>query len=211
MAAIIWPMAHAAEPQAAGEQAAGEQAADQPVIEPQVDRRPVKVMHIPSNDFEFGVFSGTYASQNFGSNVVWGARLGYHITEDFFAEAVYGQTRVSDDAFRQILPGGIFPNPKETLRYYNLSAGYNILPGEVFFWKNTARLSALYLIAGIGSTELVSQRHLTGNAGFGARVFLTNWMALQVDMRDYIFALDILGTNKTTQNLEFSGGITFFF
>ena len=203
MAAMaFWPMAQAADPQSPG---------DEPVIEPQVDRREVKLMHVPSSDFEFGVFTGTYATQNFGANLVWGARLGYDITEDFFAQATYGQSRVSDDAFRQILPGGVFPNPRETLRYYDLSAGWNILPGEVFFWNGKARLSTLYLIAGIGSTELVDQRHLTGNAGFGARLFLTNWLALQADMRDHIFSLDVLGERRTTQNLEFSGGITFFF
>jgi len=187
------------------------QPADEQVIKPQVDRRDVRITHIPSNDFEFGIFSGTYASENFGSSLVYGARLGYHITEDVFAEAVYGQGKVSDEAFRQILPGGIFVSSKVTLRYYNLSAGYNILPGEVFIWKNTAKVSALYLIAGLGSTEFADQRHLSVNAGFGTRVFLANWVALQADMRDHIYSIDLLGTRKTTQNLEFSGGVTFFF
>jgi hypothetical protein len=43
------------------------------------------------------------------------------------------------------------------------------------------------------------------------RVFLADWVALQADMRDHIYSLDLLGTRKTTQNLEFSGGVTFFF
>jgi len=30
-------------------------------------------------------------------------------------------------------------------------------------------------------------------------------------MRDYIFDLDILGEEQTTNNLEFSLGLTFFF
>jgi len=185
--------------------------AEEQVIEPRIDRRTVKVTHIPSNDFEFGVFSGTYATQNFGTDFVWGGRLGYHITEDFFAEAVYGQTHASDQQFRQILPGGIFPTSKQVLRYYTVNAGWNILPGEVFIWKNTAKVSALYLIAGLGSTELDSQRHLTVDAGTGVRVFLRNWVALQMDFRDHIFTLDVLGKQSTTQNLEFSGGVTFFF
>ena len=36
----------------------------------------------------------------------YGLRLGYHITEDFFVQANFAQTKVSDEAFRQLLPGG---------------------------------------------------------------------------------------------------------
>jgi outer membrane beta-barrel protein len=203
-------LAGAAEQQPAGEPAAP-QAADQQVIEPEIYRRPVKVLHIPSNDFELGLFTGAYNTQNFGSDLVGGVRLGYHITEDFFAEAVYGNTRATDEVFRQILPGGIFRNPKEKLTYYELNAGINVLPGEVFLWTTRARPSALYLIGGIGATNFLDQRHFTASAGFGVRVWLANWAALQVDMRDHIFLLDVLGQQRSTQNLEFTGGVTFFF
>jgi len=115
--------------------AAEERPANEQVIEPQVDRREVKLPKFPSNDFEVGLFVGGYATENFGTSLLYGLRLGYHITEDIFVEGVYGRTRVSDENFRQILPGGIFPQPRETLTYYNLSAGYNVLPGEVFFGK----------------------------------------------------------------------------
>jgi outer membrane beta-barrel protein len=184
---------------------------DEQVIEPRIDRRNVKVTHIPSNDFELGVFTGTYSTQYLGSDLVGGVRLGYHITEDFFSEAVYGNTRVTDEAFRQILPGGIFTNREEKLSYYELSFGVNVLPGEVYFWKHTAMPSAIYLIAGLGSTKIADQRHFTVSAGLGVRVWLADWASLQADMRDHIFSLDVLGLQRSTQNLEFTGGVTFFF
>jgi outer membrane beta-barrel protein len=204
------PMLAGAAEQRPGDEPAGP-SADQQVIEPQVDRRPIKVLHIPSNDIEFGLFTGSYSTQYFSTDAVGGARLGYHITEDFFAEAVYGNTRATDEVFRQILPGGIFRNEKEKLTYYNVSFGFNVLPGEVFFWKTKARPTALYLIGGLGATDFLQQRHFTVNAGFGTRVWLADWAALQVDMRDHIFSLDVLGQQRSTQNLEFSGGVTFFF
>ncbi len=195
--------------------ATDEKPANEQVIVPQVDRRDVKVPKIPSNDFEIGLFAGTYATQNFGSNAVSGVRLGYHITEDFFVEGTYGQTKVSDEAFRQILPGGIFISAEEKLKYYNLSIGYNVLPGEVFIGRNWAKTSALYIIGGVGNTSLRigfdEQRKQTFNFGFGMRVFLADWAALQVDMRDHIFELDILGKRQRTQNLEMTLGATFFF
>jgi outer membrane beta-barrel protein len=211
------PTTQAAEPatqepttQPATQPAVQQPASDQ-VIEPQLERRDVKVTHIPSNDFEIGAFVGTYDTENFGASLVGGVRLGYHITEDFFAEAVYGQTSVSDQNFRQILPGGIFPNPKETLRYYELLAGYNVFPGEIFLGRTHAKVSTLYLIGGLGSTNFVGESHETFDVGFGMRVFMADWAAVQVDMRDHVFALDLLGTRQNTQNLELTAGLTFFF
>ncbi|HUL67916.1 MAG TPA: outer membrane beta-barrel domain-containing protein [Burkholderiaceae bacterium] len=196
---------------AADEQPATTQPGNEQVIEPQVARREVKLPKFPSNDFEFGLFAGTYATQNFGSSFIYGLRLGYHITEDIFVEGVYGRTKVSDENYRQILPGGIFPQPEETLYYYNLSAGYNVLPGEVFLGKNVAKASGLYLIGGVGSTHFLEQQKLTMNFGLGLRVFFKDWYAVQVDMRDHVYSLDLLGKRENTQNLEFSAGVTFFF
>jgi len=181
------------------------------VVVPQVDRRDVSTPHFPSNDFEIGAFGGTYATQNFGTSAVGGVRLGYHITEDFFVEGVYAITKVSDELFRQILPGGIFPDTKEKLAYYNLSVGYNILPGELFIGGRRARPTQFYLIAGVGSTKVDQQQRPTYNFGFGYRVYLADWAALQVDMRDHIFSLDLLGKRQSTQNLELTGGLAFFF
>ncbi|WP_088286763.1 outer membrane beta-barrel domain-containing protein [Ideonella sp. A 288] len=188
------------------------QAADnEPVIQPQVQRRELKLPRIPSNDFEAGLFVGTYATQNFGSSAVAGVRLGYHLTEDFFAEATIAGTQVSDESFRQILPGGVFPTAKETLSYANLSAGWNVLPGEVFFGRHVAKASSVYLIGGIGTTRFAQQRRQTINVGLGLRLFLRDWAAIQVDMRDHVFSLDLLGKRQTTQNLELTTGVTFFF
>jgi outer membrane beta-barrel protein len=185
--------------------------ADEPPIVPQVDQRDVAVPRFPSNDLELGAFIGTYATQNFGASNVRGVRLGYNITEDFFVQAVYGQTQVSDAAFRQVLPGGVFVKEKEKLSYYNLSVGYNVLPGEVFFGGRHAKPAAMYLIAGVGSTRFVDRSRQTINFGAGFRVMLADWSALQLDARNHVFTLDLLGKQQRTNNLEFTAGATFIF
>ena len=145
LAALVLPQAAFAQAAAPADMSTEQKPANEQVIVPQVDRRDVKLPRFPSKDFEIGLFTGTYETQNFGASSVSGLRLGYHITEDFFAEAAYAQTKVSDETFRQILPGGIFPTGKDTLKYYNLSAGYNVLPGEVFLGSNRAKATAVYL------------------------------------------------------------------
>jgi len=196
---------------AAPAQAADPQPANEQVIVPEIDRRDVHVPHIPSSDFEVGAFTGAYNTENFGASLVGGLRFGYHITEDVFVEATYGQTKVSDSAFRDILPGGIFPVPKEILRYYDLSAGYNIFPGEIFLGRTHAKVSTLYVIAGLGATKFNNASHATIDVGSGFRVFLKDWVAVQLDVRDHMFSLDLLGTKKNTTNLETTAGVTFFF
>lgn len=181
------------------------------VVVPQVDRREVDVPRFPSNDFEIGLLGGTYSTKNFGASAVGGLRLGYHVTEDFFVEGVYARTKVSDASFRQVLPGGVFPTESETLTYYNLSVGYNVLPGEIFIGGRHAKPSAFYLIGGVGSTSFDAQRRPTYNLGAGMRVYLTDHVAVQVDARDHIFSLDLLGQRQSTQNLELTAGVTAFF
>ena len=178
---------------------------------PEVQRRDVKRPKFPSNDFAVGLFAGTYATQNFGAAAVSGLRLSYHVTEDIFVDATLGRSKVSDEAFRQVLPGGIFAKRSETLSYYAISAGYNVLPGEVFFGRNTAKATQGYILAGVGSTDFAGQKRQTLHAGFGMRLILADWFSIQADVRDHVFTLDLLGKRQSTQNLEVTAGLTLFF
>jgi len=186
-------------------------AVPEPVVVPQVERREVRAPSYPSRDFAIGLFGGSYATQNFGASGVGGVRLGYHITEDFFVDATLAQTQVTDEAFRQVLPGGVFAQPTQTLRYYAVSAGWNLLTGEAFFGRRTAKAFQAYLAAGIGSTDFAGQRKQTVHYGIGLRVLLNDRFALQVDGRNHLFPLDLLGKQQDTNNLEFSAGLTVYF
>jgi outer membrane beta-barrel protein len=187
--------------------------ADQPpqVVVPEVERRELKLPKFPSRDFAIGVFGGVYNAQNFGASGAGGLRLGYHVTEDWFVDATFGTTTVSDETFRRILPGGLFTDEKERLRYYAVSAGYNVLPGEIFLGAKRAKASAVYLSAGIGRTWFNEQRAQTVNLGLGMRVLFTQRTAIQVDVRDHVYSLDLLGQRDSTHNLELTTGFTFFF
>lgn len=190
---------------------ASDKPADQVVV-PQVQRREVKLPRIPNKDFEVGAFLGTYATQNFGANLVGGLRLGYHITEDFFVEGSYGQSKVSDETFSVIYGGGGPLNSRnERLSYVNLSLGVNLLPGEVFIGRNLAKATSVYLIGGLGSTKFNDQRKQTFNLGLGLRLYLRDHLAVQVDMRDHIYKIDLLGKLQRTQNLELTAGVAYYF
>lgn len=186
--------------------------APEQVIVPQVDRREVTLPRFASNDISVTLVTGTYSTQNFGTSLLAGVRLGYHITEDVFAQATYARSKVSDSDFRQIFPnGGIFPTPKQTLSYVDVVAGYNLLPGEVFFGRGNAKISQGYVVLGLGSTSFAGQKRQTLTAGFGSRVMFTSRFAAQLDVRDHIFSLDLLGKRSSTQNIELTAGLSVFF
>jgi outer membrane beta-barrel protein len=208
---VLLALSGAAVAQTAPTQTPAPGPAGEPVIVPQVERKPIRQPKFASNDFELGLFGGTYSTQNFGTSGVAGVRLGYHITEDFFVQAAYAQTKVSDENFRQVLPGGVFVNRKETLTYANISAGYNVFPGEVFFGRGVAKATQGYLVGGVGTTDFNDQRRQTYHFGFGWRLYWNDRFVLQADVRDHVFSLDILGKRQNTQNLEVTVGLTVMF
>src|SRR5262249_47981376 len=71
----------------------GEPVSDQPIIQPEIERRTIKRARIDTEDFEVGAYVGVLSIEDFESHAVYGARFAYHLTEDFFIEATAGQSR----------------------------------------------------------------------------------------------------------------------
>ena len=182
------------------------------VIDPEVDRREIKEPKIDREDFEVGAYAGIMSIEDFGSNVSYGLRIAYHITEGFFMEATVGQSDGGLTSF-EVLSGGarLITDSERTLTYYNLNVGYNILPGEVFLGEGRAYNTNLYLIAGLGSTTFAGDDRFTVNFGAGYRFLLNDSVALHLDFRDHLFDIDLLGEEKTAHNLEGHLGVTVFF
>jgi outer membrane beta-barrel protein len=184
----------------------------EPLVVREPERRDVKVNDIDSENFEIGGYAGILDVQDFGSNAVYGVRAAYHITEDFFLEGVYGRSELGKTSFEK-LSGNVelLSNDDRQFSYYNLSVGYNVLPGEAFVGRKYAFRGGLYLIAGAGSSDFAGDQRFTISGGFGYRIAATDWMSLRIDVRDYVFESDLLGSNETLNNLEFTGGMTIFF
>jgi len=184
----------------------------EPVIKPNIERRTITEADIDSEDFEVGAYVGVLSIEDFGSNVVFGVRGDYHITEDFFAELAIGTSEAGETSYETLSGGAqILTDDQRDFTYYNISVGINVLPGESFIVNKYAFNSSLYLIAGVGNTEFADDSHFTVNLGLGYRFLLNDMVALRVDFKDYIFDSDLLGTDKTTHNLEATAGLSIFF
>ena len=202
--------AAAEEPGAAEPDAAG--AAPPKVIEPEVERRKVKVNRMDAENIELGAFYGALSIEDFGTSPVYGVRAAYHVTEDVFFEASFGRSKAGKTSY-ETLSGDVelLTDAERRFTYYNLSLGYNILPGEVYIGRDLAMNSALYLLGGIGSTKFAGDQRFSVNFGAGYRVLPTDWLAIHIDVQDIVFQSDLLGKDKLTNNLGAYLGATVFF
>jgi outer membrane beta-barrel protein len=184
----------------------------EPVVQPEVARREIVEPEIDQEDFEIGGYVGFLSIEDFGSDPVYGIRLAYHVSEDFFIEGAAGTSTAGETSF-ETLSGSVrlLADDERDFNYYNLSLGVNLLPGEAFLFNRYAYNSQFYLIAGVGTTRFAGNDEFTVNVGAGYRLLFSDWLALHLDARDHMFETDLLGESKTTHNLEVHGGLTIFF
>lgn len=184
----------------------------EPVVQPEIARREIVEPDIDEEDFEIGAYAGFLSIEDFGTSPVYGFRLAYHATEDIFLEATVGNS-TADKTSYELLSGNVqlLSEDQRDFTYYDISVGYNVLPGEAFFFGRWAYNSHFYLVAGVGTTRFAGNDELTINLGAGYRLLITDWLALHLDARDHMFESDLFGALKTTHNIEVHGGLTVFF
>ena len=182
------------------------------VVEPEVERRKVDPVKVPTENFEAGVFVGTIGIEDFGSSLVYGGRVAYHFTEDLFAEATVGQATAGKTSYEDLSGSAqLLTDSERKFTYYDIAAGWNVLPGEVFMPRRYAMPAAIYVSLGIGNTRFAGDDHFTVAMGAGLRLIVNKWLALHLDARNHMFNSDLLGKDKLTQNLQFTLGATAFF
>ena len=203
-------------PPAENEQAAAEpvtgEPSDSPIIDPQVERREIRRTRIDTEDFELGAYVGMLSIEDFESNVVYGVRLAYHLTEDFFLEGTAGQSRAGRTSYENLSGSAdLLTDSERDYTYYALSLGWNALPGEIFLGENRAYNTSFYLVAGLGSTTFAGDDRFTVSGGFGYRILPADWIAVHFDVRDHVYDIDLLGEKKIVNNLEAHLGLSIFF
>lgn len=182
------------------------------IITPDIKRRTIKEADLDSEDFELGLFYGLLTVEDFGTNNVQGVSFAYHITEKFFTEAAFGVSTLQKTSY-ELLSGGVqlLTDDQRNLTYYNLSLGYNVLPGQVYVTDKLHFDTNIYFIAGAGNTRFADKNYFTYNFGAGLRFYATDWLSLDLSMRDHAFTHELFGNSKKTNNLEGRFGLSLYF
>ncbi len=186
--------------------------AEPSIIEPQVSRREVTTPKIKAKDFEVGAYFGALSIQDFGTNPIYGARLAYHVTEDFFLEGFAARSKAGLSSLEDVFPDiTVVSNSGRYFTYYDLDVGYNVLPGEVFLGRGRAFNTALYVTVGMGDVKFANQDQFALNFGVGTRILITDWLAMHLDVRDHVFESTLFGVDKNVHNIEAILSLTTFF
>lgn len=182
------------------------------VIQPKVKRKEFNAGKIGTDNLEITAYTGLLSIEDFGTHAVYGFRLDYHVTEDVFFQGALGQSKGGTTSYERLSAGvPLLTDNQRKYIYYNVSLGYNLLPGEAFVGRDLAYNTALYVLAGAGSTKFAGNNHFTITVGGGYRVDITDWFVVHLDVRDHIFSNDVTGENKTTHNFETTLGLSYVF
>jgi len=177
----------------------------------------VKTEHVledilDNENFELGVQFGLLSIEDFESSPWVSAHFAYHITEYFYAKALYGTAEGGLTSFERLVNvPPLLTDEQRKLKYYGLNIGYNLMPGEIFLGRDLAFNSLFSIELGGGNTEFAGDEKFTINIGANYRVFVTDWLTWDIGMSDYIFDTQITGTTKTTHNLNFTTGFAVYF
>ncbi|WOH38955.1 hypothetical protein RI844_06975 [Thalassotalea fonticola] len=177
---------------AIGSFAQAEEIEESGIIEPVISRQAVDV-DIHASDWEIGVFAGAANMDQGTTNAVAGARFGYHLNENFFAEASY-----------------TLSNHDNEVSFMNVVLGYNFHQSTFVTSDYTAKTS-IFFVAGGGRTDFDGVAELnTIVGGAGYRVMLNDSFSLRFDLRGHIHH-QVETDEEWAVDAEANAGLSYFF
>ncbi len=186
--------------------------AEELLIKPEVERKDMRLAKIDNESLEIGYYTGTMSFEDFGSNSVQGIFMSFHINEDVFLRASYGDTTIGKSTSEVSFPDTeLFTDSQRKVTYYNVLVGYNLLPGEVYIGNELAFNTDLYFVVGSGVTKFADDNYATFVYGWGYRFLGADWLSFHLDVRSHSFTHYKFGYEKSVTNLEATIGMAIFF
>ncbi|NRB43024.1 MAG: outer membrane beta-barrel domain-containing protein [Pseudomonadales bacterium] len=184
------------------------------VIAPDVQSKEVGIADLDTEFFELGVYGGIISIGEFNTVPIIGLSANFHATEDLFIQANYAIAKAGDSIYELVGGGANTPfltDKQREYTSYDFLVGWNIFPGEVFFSKNSTFNSAFYLLGGVGNTDFAGNKNFTFTWGTGYRIIFLEGLSAHIDFKDHVHDTELSGSSRTTHNIEFSGGVNYFF
>jgi outer membrane beta-barrel protein len=166
---------------------------------------------------ELSPMGGWYAADLSDGAPAYGGAYTFHFTEDLGLEASYLRSRQRYALLEAI--GDVQPqlvnlveaedNPVQLFLGHLV---WTLAYGKVRWMGGAIGRYDFYLSLGGGATVDPSDIGLTGSGGFGMKFFLTQWLALRLDVRDVVHEQKrvALGVEKIVNDITATGGLSVF-
>ncbi|WP_052750225.1 outer membrane beta-barrel domain-containing protein [Arsukibacterium sp. MJ3] len=181
-------------------------------IEPEIAQSAVTPAQLDTENVVIALRGGAIAIEDFGSSALVALQLSYHINEDFYVSAEYAQAKAGLTSYERL--SGVAPlltDSEREWRYYGAELGYVMLPGQVYLGRDYAINTGWSLFAGAGNVDFAGDKVFAVKVGSQLRLYLTDWLALDLVVNDYVFETTILAESKTTHNLNVALGVAVYF
>ena len=102
--------------------------------------------------------------------------------------------------------------PEDTLELYSGHLVWSLAYGKVRWLGGAIGRFDFYLSLGGGASVEPGDRGLTGSGGFGMKFYLTEWLALRLDVRDHVRQMNRqqLGVDRIVNDISAMGGLSVF-
>lgn len=179
-------------------------------IQSDMELRDVQLAAIDNERFELGFYTGTLSVEDFGTDLLTGIELSYHLREDWLLQMSYGQSSVGRAAFETSQRRFLSSDDRD-FEYFSIAGGYRLISGRSFFGQREKYNSNIYVLAGPERVSFAGSDEWGWNAGLSYRIVFTDWLTSSVDFREHIYERRFIGDSKRTMNTEFRFGINALF
>lgn len=166
---------------------------------------------------ELSALGGWYAGDLSDGAPVYGGAYTFHFTEDLGLEATYLRTQQSFELLEAVNDRrqgliDIVEVEENPVQFFLGHLVWSLAYGKVRWLGGAIGRFDFYLALGGGATVEPGDLGLTGSAGFGMKFYMTEWLALRLDVRDHVREQKRvqLGVEKIVNDISAMGGVSIF-
>jgi outer membrane beta-barrel protein len=166
---------------------------------------------------ELSAMGGWFAGDLSDGAPMYGGAYTFHFTEDLGLEAGYMRSREHYELLNSIATRnsnlvGLVRAEENPIQFFTGNVVWSLAYGKVRWMGGAIGRYDFFLALGGGATVQPGDLGLTGSAGFGMKFYLTQWLALRLDVRDLIHEQKraALGVEKIVNDITATGGLSVF-
>jgi len=166
---------------------------------------------------ELSAMGGWFAGDLSDGAPTYGGAYTFHFTEDLGLEASYLRSRQRYELLGAIIERqqglvGLVEAEDNPVQFFLGHIVWSLAYGKVRWMGGAIGRYDFYLSLGGGATVEPGDLGLTGSGGFGMKFYLTQWLALRLDVRDAVHEQKRvqLGVEKIVNDITATGGLSLF-